>query len=96
MGLCFYSKKGEKFVGQLSIYDELGFGEDPIFCLLLDLSEDTTVLIGSYTIGKNALGWYEISSCDIHECSKTIENCYKKLNYYLSPIETRAKVDIHD
>ena len=79
-------------VEQLSIYDELGFSDDPVYSLLASLTEDTSVVIGEFTIEKTNFGLYEIKSKDVHECMQTMELCYKKLNRYLSSMESRDLV----
>jgi hypothetical protein len=75
---------------QLSIYDELGFSDDPVYCLLANLKEETSISIGEYIIERTAFGMYEIKSDEIHECKQTIEACYKQLSNFLCPIESRV------
>lgn len=74
---------------QLSIYDELGFENDPVYLLLSDLQNDASISIGIYTVEKTIFGMYEIKTPGIHECSKSLDNCYKQLNKYLSPTDSR-------
>jgi len=71
---------------QLSIFNELGFLEDPIYRKLNELSVDHVIMIDEITITKNSNGLYELSSDDVHEGFKTLESCYENIMRILCPL----------
>lgn len=71
---------------QLNIFNELGFIEDPIYLKLLVMNELDEINIEGIVVFKNILGMYEISSDELHEGFKDLDNCYKKLMQNLSPL----------
>lgn len=64
---------------QLTIYEELGIVDDPIYTLILNLKVNGAIQINGYNIEKNILGLFEISNEDIHECFSSDNLCYKKI-----------------
>lgn len=62
-------------MGNVNIYEIIGFSIDPIYEALTKLMVDEEIDIGKYTIRKTPK-FYEI---EMHECFKEKEHCYQFL-----------------
>ncbi len=73
-------------MNQINIFYEIGLSSDPIYFQLTKLKENEVIHIGDLEVTKTEIGFYEISSDDIHECFSDIMKCYEKINSLSCPI----------
>ncbi|MEH6944400.1 hypothetical protein [Bacillus sp. JJ722] len=64
---------------QLSIYNELGLEDDPVYIMISELRNKSSIVIGKIKIHKNQYGLYEIISSEIHECASDLLGCYETI-----------------
>ncbi|WP_432702907.1 hypothetical protein [Lysinibacillus sphaericus] len=65
-------------MGNVNIYEIIGFSIDPIYEAVTKLMVDEEIVIGKYTIRKTPK-FYEIENINLHECFKEKEHCYQFL-----------------
>jgi hypothetical protein len=75
---------------QLTIYDVLGYIDDPVYQKLLLLKNNHMIEIEGICVERGQFGWYEVSNHEIHECFKNLDECYIRINELISPALNRV------
>lgn len=68
---------------QTCVYDFLNSDIDPLYQKIQSLNEGEEVIITPFVVQYTEFGIYEITSEDIHEPYKTLDDCYKALNHFM-------------
>ncbi|NUH84788.1 hypothetical protein HUN92_13770 [Bacillus firmus] len=71
---------------QMNIFYEIGLSNDPVYFQLTKLKVNEIISIDGLEVTKTEIGFYEISSDDIHECFSDIMKCYEKIESLNCPV----------
>lgn len=73
-------------MNQINIFYEIGLSNDPVYFQLTKLKVNEVIRIDDLEVTKTEIGFYEISSDDLHECFSDITKCYEKINSLACPL----------